>query len=326
MIKKEDKSIEILKLLVNSGDIPLSGEEIANILGISRTAVWKHIKNLVQRGFKIAGQKNSGYKLLFPTDTPIILSSKNFQTNLFGKNILSFIEIDSTNNMAKKIAKEYPEGTIIISEKQTSGRGRRGRIWSSPFGSGLYFSVLLKPKLPIITIPRLTILAGVVVAKSLEKLGVNVKLKWPNDIILENKKIGGILSEMSLEGNDIEYVILGIGINVHTENMYFPEEFREKAGSIRSVSKKIIPRNILFKEIVIELERSYLDFCNKNGELGDIRKNWEERAYGLNEMVEITTGLEKEVCTILGLKDDGTLLVRDGSGVVKEVFAGEVLF
>ncbi len=324
--KKEEKLSQLIRLIAQSNGRLLSGEELGEILGVSRTAIWKYVKCLREQGFKITGKTNTGYKLIEPIDTPLAICPDEIETSIIGKNILSFIEIDSTNNFAKSHWKNLPHGTLIIAEKQTSGRGRRGRIWTSPFGTGLYFSIVLKPPLPVIALPRLTIVAGVSVALALEKLGVLVKLKWPNDIMIGTRKVGGILSEMSMEGDEVEYVILGIGINVHTDYNCFPEDFREKAGSIRSETKKYVPRNVLLKTVLEVFENSYASFCKTNGELGEIRKMWEEKAYGLNECVEITTGISKEKCIILGLKSDGALLIKNQEGVVKEVFAGEVLF
>lgn len=323
---KKIKWLEILKLFVDSGDSYLSGEEIGKKLNISRSSIWKHIKSLQEKGFKIEGKTNRGYKLYFPDDTPLICDSSDFYTTSFGKNLIVLVETASTNEVLKKSGNKLKHGTIVIAEKQTQGRGRRGRQWSSPFGSGLYFSIFLKPHLPVYVVPRLTILSGVAVAESLERFGIETKLKWPNDIMIGNKKIGGILSEMALEGNEIDYVILGIGLNVHTEYEDFPIDFRDKAGSIKTETGKTVSRRLLFKEIVQNLEKRYLEFCDNNGLLGEIKKIWEKKAYGLNEEVFITTGQNKERCIILGLKEDGILLIKDFKGCIKEIFAGEVLF
>lgn len=320
------KCLEILKLFVESKDNYLSGEEIGKKLNISRSSVWKHIKSLQKKGFKIDGKTNTGYKLHFPVDTPLVIYPQEFNTTSFGKNIISLIETDSTNDVLKKLSNNLIHGTLVIAESQTHGRGRRGRQWSSPFGSGLYFSIFLRPSLPVYVIPRLTILSGVAVSESLEKFGIETKVKWPNDIMIGNKKIGGILSEMALEGNEINYVILGIGLNIHTEYKDFPIDLRDKAGSIKTESGKNLFRRLLLKEIIYALEKRYLEFCNNDGLLGEIKTLWEKKAYGLNEEVYITTGQEKERCIILGLKEDGVLLVKTSEGSVKEIFAGEVLF
>ncbi|MCX7770487.1 MAG: biotin--[acetyl-CoA-carboxylase] ligase [Proteobacteria bacterium] len=321
MIKK-NQLLEVLRLFSDAKGNYLSGEEIGKRLKISRTSVWKYIKSLQETGFIIEGKTNIGYKFIFPTDTPLVI---DLDTELF-KSTIALIETESTNDIAKEFSKKLSENFIVVAEKQTKGRGRRGRQWSSPFGTGLYFSLFLKPNLPVSVIPRLTILAGVAVSEALDKFGVETKLKWPNDIMIGNKKVGGILSEMSLEGNEIDYVILGIGINVHTDYDSFPDDFRDKAGSIRTETGKSISRRELFKEILKNLESRYIEFYDKNGILGEVRYIWEKRAYGLNEEVYITTGEEKENCKILGLKEDGVLLVKTKEGKVKEVFAGEVLF
>lgn len=317
---------EILRLLtINSGRF-VSGETIGKKIGVSRSSIWKHVRNLQQKGFFIERHTNLGYRLIYPDDSPLILKEEDFETKTFAKNLLSLVETTSTNDVAKEVANKVDEGTVIISEMQSSGRGRKGRNWISPFGCGLYFSIVLKPVIPIPTIPRLTILAGVCIGEALKKLGVSVTLKWPNDIMIGNKKVGGVLSELFLEGHHIKYVIIGIGINVQVDKKDFPYEIRSFAGSIKSETGKIIPRWIILKEIVSQMEHRYYSFCEKNGEMGDLRKLWEDMAFGLNKEVYITTGSEKELCTILGLKDDGTLLVRTEYGHIKEVYAGEVLF
>lgn len=323
---KHLKWLEILKLFVESNDNYLSGEDIGKKLNISRSSVWKHIRSLQEKGFYIDGKTNMGYKLHFPVDTPLVINPRELNTVSFGKNIITLIEIDSTNEILKKSRNHHIHGTLAVAESQTQGRGRRGRQWSSPFGTGLYFSLFLKPVLPVYVIPRLTILAGVAVAESLEKFAIETKLKWPNDIMIGNKKIGGILSEMALEGNEIDYVILGIGLNVHTEYKQFPVDFRDKAGSINTETGKTLSRRLILKEIICNLEKRYFEFCNNNGLLGEIKVFWEKKAYGINEEVYITTGKEKERCIILGLKEDGVLLIKTLEGSIKEIFAGEVLF
>jgi len=325
-MNKDKKWLEIIKLFLQSKDNCLSGEEIGKKLNISRASVWKHIKSLKEKGFKIYSKTKTGYYFNYPIDTPLICDFKDFNTSFLGKNIISLIEIDSTNELLKKLDGKIFNGTIAITEKQTKGKGRRGRVWTSPFGTGLYFSIYLKPDLPVNVIPRLTILAGVAVCESLEKFDIKTNIKWPNDIMIGNKKIGGILSEMALEGNEINYVILGIGLNVHTNYDDFPIDFRDKAGSIKTETGKALSRRFLLNELVFNLEKRYLEFCNNKGFLGEIKNLWEKRAYGLNEIVYITTGKEKERCVILGLKEDGTLLVKGVDGSIKEVFAGEVLF
>ncbi len=325
MIKSE-KWLEILRLFLESKDFYLSGEEIGKKLKISRSSIWKHIKSLQEKGFRIEGKTNRGYTFLFPIDTPLIVRPNDFKTTFFGKNLIALVETTSTNDVLKKLSNNIIHGTLVIAEKQSMGRGRRGRQWSSPFGSGLYFSVFLKPHLPVYVVPRLTILSGVAVSESLESFGIETKLKWPNDIMISNKKIGGILSEMVLEGNEIDYIILGIGLNVHTKYEDFPLDFRDKAGSIKTETGKTLSRRLILQKIIQHLERRYLEFCETNGLLGEIRKIWEKKAYGLNEEVYITTGKGKERCIILGLKEDGVLLVKNSEGNVKEIFAGEVLF
>lgn len=313
---------EILKTLTKNNWV--SSKEICEKFNVSRTAVWKHIKFLQEKGFSIETQSKKGYKLIFPVDTPLALSEDDFKELSLGKNIFSFIEINSTNLYAHQISDNATEGTLIISELQTAGKGRRGRFWFSPFGKNLYFSIILKPTLPLQVLTRLTIVIGVSVADALKKFGIDVKLKWPNDIMIDDRKIGGILSELYSEGDLAKYVILGVGINVHSEICEFPDEIKDLAGSIYSTMGKKISRADLLLEIVKVFDKNYNFFIYNKGELAEFKKRWEEIAFGRDREILITTGEKKEKGKVIGLKDDGALLANIG-GVLKEIYAGEIL-
>ncbi|MCX7990983.1 MAG: biotin--[acetyl-CoA-carboxylase] ligase [Proteobacteria bacterium] len=312
----------ILKIL-SDNNCWTSSRQICEKFNISRTAVWKHIKFLEEKGFLIESQSKKGYKLIFPKDSPLSLDEESFKGLSFGKELFQFISIDSTNSYAHRVSESAREGAIIISEQQTAGRGRRGRIWFSPFGKSLYFSVILKPRLPVTVLTRLTIVVGVSVADALKSFGIDVNLKWPNDIMINNRKIGGILSELYSEGETAKYVVLGVGINVHCEKDEFPEELRDIAGSVYSTTGKKIDRSKLLLEIIRVFERRYDSFIFNNGEIGDVKEEWESIAYGKDKEIMITTGEIKEKGRVIGLKADGALLANIG-GVLKEIYAGEI--
>lgn len=314
---------QIFRFLVDASE-PVSGELIAQHTHLTRAAIWKQINFLNKQGFEIERFRKSGYKLKFPVDTPVAINHKTLKTKHLATEVITKITTDSTNNDAISIAESAIEGTLIIAENQTNGRGRRGRNWISPFGKGLYFSLILKPSISVVKLPKLTILAGVCVAKSLRRLGIDVLLKWPNDIMLNNKKIGGILSELFVEGEEARYVILGIGLNVHTENADFPPELSDIAGSIYSETGKSCSRIDLLKSIIEELDAAYNSFLKNDGALGVIADEWNEMAWQIGEYVWITTGKGKEHCKIIKLREDGVLLVSKGREL-KEVFVGEIL-
>ncbi len=303
---------------------PVSGETIGKSLNLTRAAVWKQVNYLNEKGFKISSFLREGYLLEFPKDTPLVAEPEDFETDIIGKHIVSEIVTDSTNDDAIKISEKSQEGTVVIAELQTRGRGRRGRGCVSPFGKGLYFSVILKPELPVTKLPRMTILAGVAVAKSLKRYGIEVRLKWPNDIMINNKKVGGILSELFVEGDSPKYVILGVGLNIHTTENELPEEIKDTAGSLCTETGKSLRRIDIFKACAEELDRAYLQFLKLNGELGDMCETWNEMAWKKGEEVFITTGRDKEQCQIIGLREDGVLIVFK-DGVQKEIYVGEIL-
>lgn len=313
---------DVLRVLVYNEWI--SSKELCEKFNVSRTAVWKHINYLKEKGFKIDSNSKKGYKLIFPADSPLRLTTEDFKGLSFGKKILSFITIDSTNTYAHKIGEESKEGTLVIAEEQKSGRGRRGRIWFSPFGKNLYFSIILKPQLVISILSRLTIVIGVSVAEALKEFGVYVKLKWPNDIMIGDKKIGGILSELYSEGELAKYVILGIGLNVHSEEGEFPDELKNIAGSIYSTTGKKINRAELLFQIVKKFEKNYNTYVYKEGDIEEFKEVWENIAYGKDKEVLITTGSSKEIGLVLGLKSDGALLAKI-NGMLREIYSGEIL-
>ena len=199
---------------------PVSGEEMSKRLGISRTAVWKHIGKLRNEGYSIESQTNSGYKL---TGSPDVMSLSELEpllkTEFIGKNIIYLDSIDSTNIYAKKKAEDpFREGTVVIADEQTVGRGRLGRNWVSTKGKGIWMTIMLKPDIQPSDAPKLSIVAALAVANALRSCcRVNARIKWPNDIVTGGKKLSGILTEMSAEADEIKYVIIGIGINVNME-------------------------------------------------------------------------------------------------------------
>jgi len=223
----------LLYLKERKGDW-VSGEALSNKIAVSRSAVWKHICKLREEGYVIESSPKKGYllrkapDLLFPNEI-----REGLDTKVFGKrDIVYFTETDSTNTRAKDLAaRGAPEGTLVISERQTKGRGRKGRSWFSPSQGGIYTSLILRPSISPSEAPKITLLSAVVVAETLRSLtGLSAIIKWPNDILINGKKIAGILTEMSTEMDAIDYIVVGLGLNVNTPD--FPDDIREKATSI----------------------------------------------------------------------------------------------
>jgi len=212
-------TLEVLKMLKENNDF-VSGEDISNKLGVSRTAIWKNINSLKELGYVIVSIPKRGYRLISEPD--IILKESimsDLKTDFIGREIYYYKTIDSTNIYAKKIANDSSEGTVVISEEQSMGKGRLGKLWSSPKDCGIYMSIILKPNINVYEAPILTMIAGLSISNALRNItDLDISIKWPNDIIINNKKVCGILTEMSAEIERINYIVLGMGINVNSQD------------------------------------------------------------------------------------------------------------
>ena len=246
--------------------------------------------------------------------------SYKLNTNIIGKKILHFETIESTNNYAKKIALEELDGTVIISEEQTKGRGRVGKQWYSKSGEGIWMSIILKPDMIPQKSPFITLIAGASIVKALNKLGVETFIKWPNDITINNKKVAGILTELSTEVDKINYIVLGIGINIKT--MKFSQEISEIATSLHKEGYEISRVDIV-KAILEEFEKLYLQYVNEN-----VRKETLSicRKYSaiIGKDIYLIKEDEKELVRCLDVNDDGNLIVRNENNIIQEIISGEI--
>lgn len=314
-----DKIIEIM--LSNNNDFK-SGEELSKCLGISRAAIWKHIKALKEEGYDIESVNKKGYRLIQnPTD---LLTYKNIShelnTEIMGNNIIHFQTIESTNDYAKQVAYSAEEGTVIISEEQTKGRGRLGKCWYSKSGEGIWMSMILKPNIVPYKAPFLTLIAGASIVKALNDLGVETKIKWPNDIILNGKKISGILTELSAEIDRVNHIVLGIGINIKT--MEFSQEISDIATSLYKEGYKISRVDIV-RNILSVFEELYFDYVNNNSKVKALEIC---RMYSavINKDIYIINGNERNLVRCLGINEEGNLIVETNDKEVKEIISGEI--
>lgn len=313
---------KIINIILDNNREFISGEEISKQLGISRSAVWKHIKSLKEEGYNIESINKKGYRLIEkPKD---LLSSQNIvhelNTEFIGSNILHFDTIDSTNTYAKKIASKEVDGTVVISEEQTLGRGRLGRVWDSKAYEGIWMSIILKPNILPYKTPFLTIIAGASIANALNNLGVNVGIKWPNDIILNGKKLCGILIELSAEIERVNYIVLGIGMNV--KNLSFPSEIENIATSLYKEGYNLSRVDIV-REILCELEKKYLEFV-KNENKDKIIDMYKQYSVVLGKNIYIVKNNERELVECIDINLDGNLIVKKSNGTIEEVMSGEV--
>lgn len=313
---------DLINLLKNNSDY-ISGEELSQKFNISRAAIWKQIRALKEAGYEIEGVSKKGYKLISCPDLIIEKEiSDNLTTSFIGKNIKYYNEVTSTNEVAKTLANESVDGTLIISEKQFGGKGRLGRVWSSPLG-GIWTSIIIKPEIEPINANKITQIAAASLIKVLHKYNVNAKIKWPNDIYINNKKFAGILTEMKCDMDRIHYLIVGIGMNINISN--FPDEISKIATSIKLETNKEYNRSEFLANFLNEFENLYLDFINHNNFKSslDICKN---NSILLDKDAYLITSNNKEKVHCIGINDDGMLIIKDSKGEIKSVISGEITF
>ncbi len=318
----EDKILNELK----NANYYISGEYLSSTLNVSRTAIWKHIKNLKLKGYIIEGISNKGYKLISSPD----LLDKNeilslIKTDTIGKNIIYFDEIDSTNIKAKELAqKNIDDGSIIIAEKQTLGSGRFNRKWISPSG-GLWFTLVLRPKLPPNEAPKITQIAAASIYKTLKDFDINVNIKWPNDIILNGKKLCGILAEMKCDMDTVHYLVLGIGMNVNINEKNFDEIAKPIATSLKIQFDKEFKRSEILANFLNHFEKLYYKFVN-DLDLSETISICRSHSNIFGKKAKLLTYNNEEIVTCVSLSDTGDLIVRDSAGNEKAVLTGEISF
>lgn len=316
---------KILKLLRESGTY-VSGQKLCEELGVSRTAVWKKIKALQDEGYKITAVTNKGYLL---EEEPDLMNrdavGSLLHTAVLGRNLVYLDEIDSTNNYCKRMAEQGAEhGLLVIADRQVAGRGRRGRSWETPSGTSIAMSILLKPRIAPERASMLTIVAAMAIADAVKEVAaLPVGIKWPNDIVVNKKKLCGILTEMSVELSAINYVVVGMGINVN--NTSFPEEIAETATSLYLEKAERISRSRMIAAAMDAFEHYYELFINTQ-DLSGFRTAYEAYLVNRDARVRVIAGdgtVEDEGMA-LGIDDMGRLRIRLDDGSVKAVMAGEV--
>jgi BirA family biotin operon repressor/biotin-[acetyl-CoA-carboxylase] ligase len=314
----------LLTLLAENATIVISGARIAKEIGVSRSTVWRWVTRLREVGVKVKGQPRTGYFLEKVPDilTPDMLRQR-LKGSLFGKKIYHFFKIDSTNRVALELAQAgEAEGAVILAEEQTAGRGRAGRSWLSEKAAGIYVTLVLRPKLAPVQAPLLTMMAGLSAHTAVQAVsGLEVDLKWPNDLLINGKKVGGILTEMMAEPNQVRYVIVGIGLNVNQEK--FPAELAGVATSLRATSGKAQSRLELLVLLLREFETDYNRFL-REGSASIVERFEALSSYARGKRVRVTSGDEVFVGMTAGLGPEGLLKVRREDGQVVTVIAGDV--
>lgn len=313
---------EILTILKDT-DGYVSGQELCERFGVSRTAVWKAMNQLKKEGYEIESVQNKGYHLV---KTPDILSKNELvsirKTKWVGTEICYFDVTDSTNTQAKSLGEgDAPNGTLVVAGKQESGRGRRGRSFESPAGTGIFMTLLLRPEIEPQNASMLTLVSALAVAKGIEHMvDLPVQIKWPNDIVINGKKVCGILTEMSAQMDYVNYIVIGIGINVGNEE--FSEEIKDVATSIYLESGKHVNRAMLIEKIWEEFE-DYYELYEKTQDLSSLVKEYDSYLVNRGQKVRVLDSKEPYEGKAMGITDRGELIV-DTWEARRLVSAGEV--
>lgn len=314
----------LLTLLAENGTIVVSGARIAREIGVSRSTVWRWVTLLRRLGVKVKGQTASGYFLEKVPDilTPDMLRQR-LKGSLFGKRIHHFFKTDSTNRVALDLAHAgEPEGAVVLAEEQTAGRGRAGRAWQSERAAGIYVTLLLRPKLAPVQAPLLTMMAGLSAHAAIQAVtGLELDVKWPNDLLIRGKKVGGILTEMHAEPGAVRFVIVGIGLNVNQET--FGGELGSIATSLRIETGKQESRLELLVRLLREFESDYNRFLREGA--ASVTARFEKvSSYANGKRVRVTNGAESFLGTTAGLGSEGLLRVKRDDGQMVTVIAGDV--
>jgi BirA family biotin operon repressor/biotin-[acetyl-CoA-carboxylase] ligase len=313
----------VLGFLAEAGDDFTSGEMLSGKLGLSRTAVWKCVESLREKGYRIDAVQARGYRLVeIPDRLTALELAPLLNTHDIGRTIHYRDSLPSTNDHAYRLAQEgASHGEVVIAEEQTAGRGRRGRSWVSPAGANLYFSVILRPELSPQRAPELTLLVAVAVAETIREAGAPAVIKWPNDLLVDGRKIAGILAEMSSEVDNLNFVVIGVGVNLNVRAGDFPPELESVATSLMEARGQRVPRALFTAALWTRLER-WLDQHQENG-FAPVREAWRALTNTLGQEVLVKTETREFRGRAEDMDEAGALLVRTPDGL-ERIVAGDL--
>ena len=323
LVSTDSQILSALRIDENGG---VSGAELSETLGISRAAIWARIEELRKLGYEIEASPHLGYKLVGAPDVLHAddLLSRLGKTKVVGRDIRVFEETTSTNDVIEKLARDnVKEGVVVFAESQTKGRGRLGRKWISPARKGLWFSVLLRPKLRPQETTQLTVAAATALLRAIREVtGITAEIKWPNDIVIRGRKVAGILTELNAELDCVKYVIIGIGVDVNLSAGDLPDDLRKLATSLKIETGHIVDRAKLSVQILRELDKDYARICA--GKFEAVADEWEQHCLTLGRRVVIHIGDRKVCGRAEALDDDGALLLRTEHGHLERIIGGDV--
>ncbi len=316
---------EVLTILRHAAGEYASGTSISLRLGVSRAAVWKAVQALRKKGFRIGSRPNRGYALERGPQRIVGLDIESgLDVSVIGKSVISFDSVSSTIDIAAARARDGAfEGTVIVAESQTSGRGRLGRRWSSPPSSGIWCSIILRPAVSPRDAPKLTLLAAVAVARVLnDRYQIEAQIKWPNDVTIKGRKICGALTELVAEQDAVKYVITSFGLNVNQTPSMFPLEIADMATSMRIETGRKFERAEVLRSILRALDEQYAHFQQDGGAL--VRQEWRRLSCTLGKRIRVQLRQERVEGVARDIEDDGSLVVEVKGGALRSVSYGDV--
>lgn len=318
---------QIIQLFTENHDQYLSGQYLSDKLGISRTAIWKYMKELQEEGIEVEAVRKVGYKIIGKSDRMTATDIQlGLETKKFGRQIVYQEEVNSTQIIANELVmNDAPEGTIVVAERQLQGRGRLQRNWVTSDGKAIAMSLILRPSISPRVAPQLTLLTAVAIASAIEKLtGIHPNIKWPNDLLINKKKVCGILTEMQGDADCIKSVVIGIGINVNQVESDYPLELSDIATSLRIEKGQPFLRAKLIQVILSEFEKYYEIFIDKG--FKPIKILWESYAISLGKQIKATTLTEEIIGHAIGITDEGQLLIEDPAGEIHTIYSADISF
>ncbi|MTH52142.1 biotin--[acetyl-CoA-carboxylase] ligase [Bacillus mangrovi] len=326
-MEQENRNVKqkLLEAFSEAEDDFVSGQKISELLGLSRTAIWKHIEGLRNEGYEVEAVRRMGYRLI---NKPLSLSKGEIQSGLntqfIGQSIYYEKSVPSTQKIAHRLAGEgAADGTVVIADEQTEGRGRLARVWYSPIHTGIWMSCILKPKIPISQTPQLTLLAAVAIVQAIEETtGISPSIKWPNDILINGRKAVGILTELQAEADSVHSVIIGTGINVNQSPEDFPAGIQQIATSLKIEKGSEVSRAVLVQAILRNLEQLYTAYLSSG--FRPVKLLWESYAISLGKTVIARTLQGTITGKAIGINDEGVLLLETMNGSIEKIYSADI--
>lgn len=316
---------QLIELLYAHTSDFISGQKLADQLGLSRNAIWKHMKELEKDGYEVEARPRKGYRIVqTPKKTSENTIKWGLDTDWLGKSIIHRSTVVSTQHIAHELAREgAPHGTVVIADKQTGGKGRMNRTFHSQSDDGVWMSLLIRPHILPYLAPQLTLLTATVLAEAIDSMfDIQTQIKWPNDVLINEKKVSGILTEMHAEQDQIQYVVIGIGINLFQQSIDFPEVIKSKATSIRMHTNEEIDKHLFIQSLLQTFEQQYTSFLQSG--FPEVKEKWEKYGFKIGEMISIKTMKKTWSALFLGIAEDGALITQIPGEEPERIYSAEI--